>query len=114
MLRRSIICIAAKRLQPLKETVPALSRLTVLDDTAANYNASVLEGVKTAAMQRGVGVAVVNASSEAEIEAAYAKLARERPAGILAMDNPIDYRYRQLISARAAAVRIPSMYPTGV
>ncbi|MEO7940292.1 MAG: ABC transporter substrate binding protein [Burkholderiaceae bacterium] len=61
----------------------------------------------------GVGVSVVNASNESEIDAAYSRFARERPDGILIMDNPINYRYRQLITARAAAAHIPSIYPTG-
>lgn len=107
------IDIAAKRLQLIKEVVPALSRLAVLEDPNANYNASVLEVVKRAAKDLGVGVVVLNVSDQSEIDAAFGRLARERLDGILVMDNPINYRYRQLITARAAAAGVPAIYPTG-
>jgi putative ABC transport system substrate-binding protein len=105
--------LGAKRLQLLKECVPELSRVVVLNDPAAKYNASVLEVVRGAAAQLSIGVTVVNASSESELDAAFGTLSRERAEAIFVMEGTFFFRNQTVITARAAAARLPSVYPIG-
>ncbi len=105
--------LGAKRLQLLKECVPALSRVAVLNDPAAKYNAGILEVVRRAAAQLGIGVTVTNAASESELDAAFATVSRERAEAIFVMEGPFFLRHRAAIIARAAAARLPSVYPIG-
>ena len=74
---------------------------------------TVLEIIQRAGMQLGIGVAVANASSESEIDAAFGKLSRERADGVFVMERPFFFTRRQAISARVAAARIPAIYPNG-
>ena len=103
--------LGAKRLQLLRESVPALSRVAVLHDPAPGYPTTVLETILSAGKQFGIRMAVLNASNESEIDAAFGKLSRERPDGIFVMDNPLNFRLAKAIAARVAAARIPAIYP---
>jgi putative ABC transport system substrate-binding protein len=105
--------LGAKRLQLLKEFLPALSRVAVLNDPAAKYNAAILEVVQSAAAQLGIGVSVVNATNESELDAAYGTLSRERAEALFVMEGPFFFRHQAKIVARATAARLPSVYPIG-
>ena len=66
--------LGPKRLQLFKECIPALSRAVVLHVPASGYKPEVLETVLRAGKQLGLKMAVLGASTEAEIEAAFGKL----------------------------------------
>jgi putative tryptophan/tyrosine transport system substrate-binding protein len=71
--------LAAKRLGLLRELAPAAARIAVLvNPTDAVRTESNLKEVDTAARAIGLQVYIVNASSIAEIDAAFATLVRER------------------------------------
>ena len=105
--------LGAKRLQLLKECIPAPSRVVVLNGPASGYKAEVVESILRAGKQLGIGMAVLNASNESEIDAALDKLTRERPDGIVVMEAPLIYTHRRVIITRAAAARIPAIYTAG-
>lgn len=102
--------LGPKRLQLFKECIPALARVTVLHDPASRYSSEALEIVLVAGRQLGITMTALAASSEPEIEAAFGRLARERPDGLFLMEGPLFLRHRQIIVDRAAAARIPGIY----
>jgi len=102
--------LGAKRVQLLKESIPALSRVVVLHDPASGYKPEVLEVILRAGEQLGIKMTALGATNEPEIEAAFGKLSRERPDGIFFMEGPLFLRHRQMIVDRAAAGRIPGIY----
>ena len=72
--------LAAKRLEMLRELVPAATRVVVLvNPTQAAPTESTLRSVEAAARAMGLQIQVLNASSSREIDAAFATFARERP-----------------------------------
>jgi len=72
--------LAAKRLEMLRELVPAATRVAVLvNPTQAAPTESTLRSVEAAARAMGLQIQVLNASSSREIDAAFATFARERP-----------------------------------
>src|SRR5262245_52220279 len=71
--------LAAKRLQLLREMVPAAARVAVLVDPGnAAVSQSTLRDVEAAARAMGLQIQVLNATSSREIDAAFAALVRER------------------------------------
>jgi putative ABC transport system substrate-binding protein len=72
--------LAAKRLELLREMVPAVTRIAVLvNPTEATNTESTLKDVETAARAMGLHINHLNASTSREIEAAFATFLRERP-----------------------------------
>jgi putative ABC transport system substrate-binding protein len=71
--------LAAKRLELLRELVPAAVRIAVLVNPANPTNTeSILRSVEPAARSMGLQIQVLNASTIREIDAAFATLASER------------------------------------
>ena len=72
--------LTAKRLELLRELVPAATRVAVLvNPVNAETTESVLRDVAAAARTMGLQIKALNASTSPEIDAAFATLMRERP-----------------------------------
>ena len=72
--------LTAKRLELLRELVPAATRVAVLVNPAnAETTESTLRDVAAAARTMGLQIKAFNASTSPEIDAAFATLVRERP-----------------------------------
>ena len=72
--------LAAKRLELLRELVPAATRVAVLVNPANAANTeTTLRDVEPAARAMGLQIQVFNASTSREIDAAFATIVRERP-----------------------------------
>ena len=103
--------LAAKRLGLLRDLIPAATRIAVLvNPTDAVRTDSNLKDVDTAARALGLQVHIVNASTIAEIDAAFATLARERVDAIFVIpDSYLNSRRVQLANL-AARFAIPSAF----
>jgi ABC-type uncharacterized transport system substrate-binding protein len=72
--------LAAKRLELLRELVPAAARVAVLVNPAnATNTESTLRDMQSAARAMGLQIQVVNASTAREIDAAFATFVHQRP-----------------------------------
>src|SRR5262249_41902301 len=72
--------LVAKRLELLRELLPGATRVAVLvNPTDARATESTLRDVEAAARTIGLQIHVLNASTSREIDAAFAKMVRERP-----------------------------------
>src|SRR5262245_49519434 len=69
--------LVSKRLELLRELVPAASRVAVLLNPA--MVGTMLQDVEAAARRMGVQIKAINVSSSRDIETAFATLGRERP-----------------------------------
>jgi putative ABC transport system substrate-binding protein len=103
--------ISGKRLQLLKETLPGLSRVTLLLDPTNANNVSVLHESEAAARTLGLQVQTVEARGPGDIDNAFAATLRQRPDALIAAENAVTLSQRARITAFAATSRIPAMYP---
>ena len=79
----------AKRLGLLREMVPAAKRVAVFVNPAnAEPAETTLRDVETAARAMGLQIQVLNASTNREIDAAFATFARERPDALFVSADP--------------------------
>ena len=91
--------LAAKRLELLRELVPAATRLAVLVNPAGPAAERALRDVEPAARAMGLQIQVHNASSSLEINAVFANLARERPDAFFVASDPLfSSRRAQLVN----------------
>jgi ABC-type uncharacterized transport system substrate-binding protein len=82
--------LAAKRLELLHELVPAATRVVVLvNPTNALITETTLRGVEASAQAVGLQIQVLNASTRAEIDAAFANFVRERPDALFLSGEPL-------------------------
>ena len=97
--------LVAKRLELLREMVPAATRVAVLV-SPSNAESSDITVRDTAAGARAMGlqVQVLNADTSREIDAAFATLARERPDALFVDPNPF------FVSRRVQLVNLASRH----
>ena len=103
--------LAAKRLELLRELVPAATRLAVLVNPANAANAeTTLRDVEAAARAMGLQIQILNASTSREIDAAFATFVRERPDALFVGADPFFTSRRVQLANLAARHAIPATY----
>ena len=103
--------LTAKRLELLREVVPAATRVAVLVNPAnALATESTLRDVQSAARAMGLQIQVVNASTSREINAAFATFVRGRPDALfLGVDIFLNNRRAQLVNL-ASHYSLPAIF----
>jgi putative tryptophan/tyrosine transport system substrate-binding protein len=105
--------LAAKRLELLRELVPAAAHVVVLVNptNVANTEAN-LKDVQLAARAMGLQIQVVRASSSREIDAAFATIGRERPDALFVGGDALFNSRRLQLALLAARHELPATYPS--
>jgi putative tryptophan/tyrosine transport system substrate-binding protein len=104
--------LTAKRLQLLREMVPGAARIAVLVNPAnATTTETTLRDVQPAARAMGLQIQVLNASTNREIDAAFATFVRERPDAVFVGIDPFLISRRVQLAQLATLHKIPAAYP---
>jgi putative ABC transport system substrate-binding protein len=104
--------LGAKRLELLRELVPGAAVVaSLVNPSNTVYTESEMSGLRSAADSLGLQLLVLNASSVAEVDAAFAALAQARPGALLISSESFFIDRREQIAALAARYAIPAMYP---
>jgi ABC-type uncharacterized transport system substrate-binding protein len=104
--------LAAKRLEVLRELVPAVSRIAVLVNPAEATNTeATLKDVETAAHTMGLQIKQLSASTSREINATFASFVRERPDAIVVGADAFFTARRVQLALLAVLHRMPVVYP---
>jgi putative ABC transport system substrate-binding protein len=100
--------LVAKRLELLRELVPAATRVAVLVNPAnATTTETTLRDAEPAAHAMGLQIQLLNASTNREIDAAFATLARQRPDALFVGGDAL-YTVRRVQLAQLATLhKIP-------
>ena len=102
--------VTPKRLQLLHELLPTADHVAFLVNPNYPVTTSDLEEMKAAASAMGLRVAVLNASSENDLDDAFAALAREKSKALLVQNEPYFNNRRDQIVGLAARYAIPAIY----
>ena len=103
--------LAAKRLELLRELVPAATQVVVLVNPLNPAAAITLRDVEAAALTVGLQIQFLNASTSGEINAAFATLVRERPRPLFVVnDGFFNSRRVQLVNLASRHV-VPVIFP---
>ena len=101
--------LGAKRVQLLKEIAPRTARIAFLKNPD-NLNADVEQAdVEEGAAKLGIQIVVHNARNAAEIDAAFAEIARARVDAVIAATDPMMLDRRHQIAALAERNRLPGI-----
>jgi putative ABC transport system substrate-binding protein len=102
--------LTPKRFELLCELIPEARTIALLVNPKSPTAAPSIKGAEEAAAAKGVKLLILNASTENEIDAAFAAFATAKADGlIIAADPFFDTRRGQLV-APAAQFRVPTIY----
>jgi putative tryptophan/tyrosine transport system substrate-binding protein len=104
-----VVMTVAKRLELLSELVPAASVGMLVNTTNPNAARSTHDG-QAAANALGKKLIVIAGSTEQEIDAGFARLAREKANAVLVEADPFLLARREQIVALAAQYALPALY----
>ncbi len=102
--------LGGKRLQLLKEALPALSRVAVLWNPANPLNRAVWAETEAAARVLGLQLQSLEVRGPDEFAGAFEAAARGRPGALAAVEDPLILAQRTQVVAFAAKRRLPAMY----
>jgi len=102
--------LGAKRLELLRELVPAATSVGFLANPTRPSFQSEVENAQQGAQALGVKLIVLNANTEAEIDTAFTEFSRQRVAALLLGTDPFFQTRRDQIVALADRLRIATMY----
>ena len=100
----------AKRLELLKEILPAIKRVAVLVNPTDRTSAAALKRAQTAARLLGLQLEVVEVRTPVEIDAAIGR-AKARAEAVMLLGTPYFFPHLQQIAALAAKHRLPFIAP---
>jgi putative ABC transport system substrate-binding protein len=103
--------LAAKRLELLHTLLPKAAVIAVLMNPKNANTGTELHEVQAAAQSLGLQLIVLNASTEREIDAAFASLVQQRAAAILVLADAFLRNQHDQIVALAAHHVMPANYP---
>ena len=103
--------LGQKRLEFVRELVPKAASLAMLVNPISPDAAPELRDVQAAAQVNGLELRILNASTPAEIDAAFAALAGQRADALLVGSDPFFVIQRNAIVAAANRLRLTAIYP---
>jgi putative ABC transport system substrate-binding protein len=101
--------LSGKQLELLKEVVPGLTRVTVLENSKEPGNAQSLSEIKLAANALKVTVQFVDVRDPQEIEKAFHAANQQRAQALLVLSSPIATSQRTRLANLAIKNRLPIM-----
>lgn len=102
--------LGAKRVELLRELVPSVRTVAVLNDPAFGGTAAELADAEEAARALGLQLIKVEALSEADLEPAFAKIKEVRADALLAGGSPVFTSRRERLVALADRYALPAIY----
>jgi putative ABC transport system substrate-binding protein len=105
--------LGAKRLELVRELLPAAERFVLLVNPNANsaVNESGVSDLRAAASALGRQIEVLSAGTPGEIDTAFATLAQTRPDVLLVYPDTMFINHGAQLAALAARYAIPAIYP---
>jgi len=104
--------LTGKRLELLKETVPKLSRVATIWNTANPGNTPLLKDMEVAARELGLKLQSVGVRNSDDLEGAFATIARSKAGALNVLSDSFMAINRTLITGLALKNRLPSIYPS--
>jgi putative tryptophan/tyrosine transport system substrate-binding protein len=102
--------LVGKRLELLKEAVPAVALIGVLVNPAEVQDSVVIRLLSAPARALGLTATIIQVRDAAGIEAAFASATRDNVEALFVSQSPFFNTHRVEIAARAVRARLPAIY----
>lgn len=102
--------LAPKRLELLKEIVPQIRRVMYIWNPSSPVEPIGFQDMLAAGRATGVEILTAEVRKPDDYPRAFAFISASQPHALIASGNPINFKHRDLITAFALKIRIPSVY----
>jgi putative tryptophan/tyrosine transport system substrate-binding protein len=102
--------VGGKRLELLQELVPRVSRVALLWNAANPYSGLVLKTTESAAKNLSVQIHSIEVRGPDDFVSAFDSIMRERPDGLITVEDPLTGSHHKQIVDFAAERRLPAIY----
>ena len=102
--------LGPKRLELLSELVPQAKAIALLRNPNILASERAMRDVQEAARAKGMQLHILKASSESEIDAAFASLVQRQAGALVVSADPFFFNRREQIVALAARHAVPAIY----
>jgi putative ABC transport system substrate-binding protein len=102
--------LGGKRMEILRETLPALSRVAVLWNAANPYPGIVFRETETAGRKLGIAVHSLPVRAPREMDATFEAVLRHNPDALITVEDPLTMNYRNEIAVFATTNRVPTLH----
>jgi putative ABC transport system substrate-binding protein len=102
--------IVPKRLELLSELLPQARRFVLLVNPSNGYTEPMISDVQEAARKKGVELSILKASTENEIDTAFATIDRLKPDALVIADDPFFVARQGQLVGLASRYAIPASY----
>ncbi len=102
--------LVTKEVEIMKETLPHMVRIGVLQATTAPSGPPALHAGEVAAHKLGVQVLRVPVRAAEDLDSAFAIMERERIGGVLVLGSAFTFSHRERIAKLALKHRLPTMF----
>ena len=102
--------LGGKRLQMLKELLPAVSRVAVLWNAANPYPALVFKETQDASQNLGMRIQSLEVRGPNDFDGAFETAIQQRADALITVDDPLTVDYRKQIVEFATKSRLPAIY----
>ena len=103
--------LVQKRLELIRELMPKATEVVLLVNPGSPEAVAEVRDIQAAAPANGLKVRVLNATTPAELDIAFAALGERRPDAMLIGGDPFFFSLRQDIVARVVRLGLPAVYP---
>ena len=103
--------LAPKRLQLLHDLIPNAVTFGVLADPTFAATSSMITSLQAAARTLGLQLIVANASTESDLETAFASFSQQRVAAVLVGSSTFYNRHMEQLATLAARHSLPAIFP---
>jgi putative tryptophan/tyrosine transport system substrate-binding protein len=103
--------LAPKRLQLLRELIPNAGRFGVLANPEFPATQSIVADLQAAARTLGLQLVVVNASTDSDLETAFASFSQQHVGAVLVSVSPLYASRTEQLAALAARHSLPAIFP---
>jgi putative ABC transport system substrate-binding protein len=102
--------LAGKRVEVLKQAVPAIARIAVLGSRAAPLTQLLWPETQTAVQSLGLESRLFTVQDAGELHAAFEAIAQDHANGVIVLADPLFNSARKTIIALVAQYRLPAVY----
>ena len=103
--------LVGKQFELLRELLPGSAVVGLLVNPASPSAATHMRDIPAATQALGLQIVVQNASSERDLETAFAALVQQKAAGLVIPSDPFFFGQREQLAMLAARNALPAIYP---
>lgn len=102
--------LTSKHVELLAQIIPGITQFAVIRHSANPSSSLQLQEAQSAAQSLGLQVRVVDVASAADLDTAFATIAKERIQGVIVFPDPMMITHRKRIADGASRNRLPTIF----